>query len=426
WLAYLRTRESLLRRHYADSSLLVTAARGNATSKTLLDLLLGAMKPLTSLPFHLDLLYECRTLHESLVALSKLPMSPVSTSSTGSSLRTSWTLRKLIRSIQSQSSDDEQEVTLGGPGRPRSCIDAANCLSSDVASSVKKRWSTIHTGSKLALAFQSLGQQEEEYPDSLEPIDSRPTVQRLSGDDNTSSDLSDMPDLSYNGSNQGSIGSTAGSGSTANSRCGGGKFKRLQQRWEMLSGTPLGTPASSPIKARSRIPRPVSSPTPPPKPSGLPLPKPVARKPPLPSPTGKTPAGGPLGSRKPSSELITLPSKMSLPSGPTGVRQSRVDSVNPKPLATRPSSLPYKKTTVGGLERRAVSSSVSARTTAPTSGTPVKYVKTLSHRLPSDNGHLSYNSGERLKVVLEVDDTWLLCCRGRQKGLVPRSAVILY
>uniref|UniRef100_A0A8D8R5G1 Iporin n=1 Tax=Cacopsylla melanoneura TaxID=428564 RepID=A0A8D8R5G1_9HEMI len=443
WLSYLRTRESLLRRHYADSSLFVTAARGNATSKTLLDLLIGAMKPLTSLSFHLDLLYECRTLHESLVALSKLPLSPVSNSiSQGSSLRTSWTLRKLIRSIQSQSSDDEQEVTLGGPCRPRSCIDAANCQSSDVASSVKKRWSTICAGSKLALAFQSLGGQEEEYPDSLEPVDSRlAAVARLSGDDNTSSDLSDMPDLSYTGSsnqgctgssNQGSVGSVGsnqGSTTTAsNSRCGGGKFKRLQQRWEMLSNTPLGTPASSPMKARSRIPRPVSSPTPPPKPSGLPLPKPVARKPPLPSPTGKTPTGGPLGLRKPSSELITLPSKMLLPgaAAPTGVRQSRVDTVNAKPLATRPSSLPYKKTSVGGLERRAVSSSMSGRQTAPASGTPVKYVKTLSHRLPSDNGHLSYNSGERLKVVLEVDDTWLLCCRGRQKGLVPRSAVILY
>lgn len=53
-----------------------------------------------------------------------------------------------------------------------------------------------------------------------------------------------------------------------------------------------------------------------------------------------------------------------------------------------------------------------------------RVVKTLSHRLPSESGHLSYNEGENLNVILRVDDKWLLCCRGTQKGLVPVSAVI--
>lgn len=53
-----------------------------------------------------------------------------------------------------------------------------------------------------------------------------------------------------------------------------------------------------------------------------------------------------------------------------------------------------------------------------------RFVVTLNHRLPSDSGHLAFNEGERLRLVLEVDDTWLLCCRGDHKGLVPRSAVI--
>ena len=57
-------------------------------------------------------------------------------------------------------------------------------------------------------------------------------------------------------------------------------------------------------------------------------------------------------------------------------------------------------------------------------GLGCRIVRTLNHRVPSESGHLSYNEGERLKVVLEVDDKWLLCCRGSQKGLVPRSAVI--
>lgn len=53
-----------------------------------------------------------------------------------------------------------------------------------------------------------------------------------------------------------------------------------------------------------------------------------------------------------------------------------------------------------------------------------RMVRTLWHRLPSDSGHLAFNEGERLRLVLEVDQQWLLCCRGQQKGLVPRSAVI--
>ncbi|KAI5727375.1 hypothetical protein M8J77_001490 [Diaphorina citri] len=444
WLSFLRTRETLLRRHYSESAILVSGCRGNATAKTLIDLLIGALGPLNSLPFKLDLLYEVRSLHESLSLLGKLPpISPIhSVSSSIGSLRTSWTLKKLIRSIQS-SSEEESELTMGHI-RPRSCIDSANYLSNDVASSAKKRWSTINMGSKLAVAFQSLGGEEDEYPDSLEPeppvpptstTTTPPTLENkrltaVTSDDNTSSDLSDLPDLSYT--------SEATSSGTR-----GGKFKRLQQRWEMLSGTPLQTPASSPVKVRSRIPRPVSSPTTVVKPSGLPLAKPMAKKPPLPSPTSTTPKSitpAPPRSKTevlpskmslpktevlpskitlPKSDLVTLPSKMSVP------RTSRVDSVvsNPRPPVTRPSSLPYRKAVVG-VERRAVSSSVVNRSVPQPQ--PPKYVKTLSHRLPSDNGHLSYNSGERLKVVLEVDDKWLLCCRGRQKGLVPRSAVILY
>lgn len=54
-----------------------------------------------------------------------------------------------------------------------------------------------------------------------------------------------------------------------------------------------------------------------------------------------------------------------------------------------------------------------------------RYVRTLWHRLPSDSGHLAFNEGERLRLILEVDDQYLLCCRGDQKGLVPRDAVLL-
>lgn len=43
--------------------------------------------------------------------------------------------------------------------------------------------------------------------------------------------------------------------------------------------------------------------------------------------------------------------------------------------------------------------------------------------MPSDNGHLAFGEGEKLKVILEVDSKWLLCARGDRKGLVPRMCV---
>lgn len=98
WLSLVATRESLVRRHYAENSLLAASCRGLTGARTLVDLLINALKPLNALPFKLDLLYQCRTLHESLCAMAKnSPVSPFDSSM--SSLRTSWTLKKLIRSI---------------------------------------------------------------------------------------------------------------------------------------------------------------------------------------------------------------------------------------------------------------------------------------------------------------------------------------
>lgn len=69
--------------------------------------------------------------------------------------------------------------------------------------------------------------------------------------------------------------------------------------------------------------------------------------------------------------------------------------------------------------------SLTQRTTTTCRGEPIRYVRTLSHRLSADNGHLSFNEGEKLQLVLDVDDKWILCCRGARKGLVPRSSVLM-
>jgi len=64
WFAYLCTRESILRKHYSNSSLFV-AALANANVREIVDSLLYILNPLAFCPFHLDLLYQYRQLQNS-------------------------------------------------------------------------------------------------------------------------------------------------------------------------------------------------------------------------------------------------------------------------------------------------------------------------------------------------------------------------
>ena len=168
--------------------------------------------------------------------------------------------------------------------RPRSCIDhtvqgtGGFSLVTDIASTVKKRWSGIHLGSKLFQAFDRLGTEdtEEEYSDSLE---NKPRRRHTS----TSSNNSTSDDYPENITREASPQPSAEKADTqteppGDNRTGGGKFKRLQMKWEMLSGkevnpndpSPTGnslspnqasdsTSGSTPT-TRSKIPRLVTSP----------------------------------------------------------------------------------------------------------------------------------------------------------------------
>ncbi|XP_050433042.1 uncharacterized protein LOC126840973 isoform X2 [Adelges cooleyi] len=172
----------------------------------------------------------------------------------------------------------------------------------------------------------------------------------------------------------------------------GNRFRRLQMKWELLSTKDLtvdtpdfDSPQSDSSKSsrrisKSRIPRLVLSPV--------------------------QPIQDLFGSsRRPTTATHRVES-------PTSPLTSRIESAtsntkSKKPPTTsatkavRPSSLPQRKPKE-----------------------PVRYVRTLSHRLSADNGHLSFNEGEKLQLVLDVDDKWILCCRGARKGLVPRSSVL--
>lgn len=66
WASYLRTRESILRKHYEPDSLLLLSHTSGASVRSLVDTLIAALQPLALLPFQFDLLFEYRQLHLSL------------------------------------------------------------------------------------------------------------------------------------------------------------------------------------------------------------------------------------------------------------------------------------------------------------------------------------------------------------------------
>lgn len=66
WASYLRTRETVLRKHYSSDSLFLMAQTGGASVRSLLDTLIATLQPLALLPFQIDLLFEYRQLHLSL------------------------------------------------------------------------------------------------------------------------------------------------------------------------------------------------------------------------------------------------------------------------------------------------------------------------------------------------------------------------
>lgn len=65
WVSYVRTRESILAKHYDSDSLILAGCVGEPRCRALLDTLLAGLEPLKLLPFSLDLMFEMRELHRS-------------------------------------------------------------------------------------------------------------------------------------------------------------------------------------------------------------------------------------------------------------------------------------------------------------------------------------------------------------------------
>ncbi|CAG4945304.1 unnamed protein product [Colias eurytheme] len=471
WVSYVRTRESILAKHYDPDSLILAGCVGEPRCRALLDTLLASLEPLRLLPFSLDLMFEMRELHRSFKRIE----SDMRAASRPSAINTPQltlnqrNLLKLVRSMQSSGISDDSQAsvimrnkepstpdllndtanlkTTIEKNRPRSCVNPTPLgydmcpNNSRIDLENNRRWSGVQLGSKLMQAFDRLVfDDSDDYTDSLE--NNKPSSKTAANE--TKLDTSGEEQWRPSSAN------SCGSNNTGNgSNNSGGKFRKLQLKWEMLSTaespvTPTGE--TSPAAVRSKIPRPVSSPVRPQAPSipspakshnaprGIPIavrkgasptstsrPQTAQRntankKPPQPANriTHEKPARKSLD-KNGNSNLAENKNLINLRKAPT----SRVDQAGGAAgLAPRPASLPYGRAAPPPAPRRAASSSATRHTQKH------KYVRTLWHRLPSDSGHLAFNEGEKLRLILEVDEQYLLCCRGDQKGLVPRDAVM--
>ncbi|XP_063634916.1 uncharacterized protein LOC134805565 isoform X2 [Cydia splendana] len=472
WVSYVRTRESVLSKAYNADSLLLAGVQ-SPRCRALLDSLQAALEPLRLLPFSLDLMFEMRELHRSFKKIEsdmRAASRPTSINTPPLTLN-QRNLLKLVRSMQSSglSSDDCQTSvimrhkepknkepstpdllndsanvkTAVEKNRPRSCVNPSPIgydlcpNNSRIELENNRRWSGVQLGSKLMQAFDRLVfDDSDDYTDSLE--NNKPA--RLGAADSK---------LECSGE-EWRPGSASSGQSAAASGHSGGKFRRLQLKWELLSNAESPSSPSgetSPAAARgSKIPRPVSSPV---RPAAPTVPEPAKnahRGIPVPVRKGASPtasAGARAAPARASSAKRPQPANRTFPEAVKRVvaktkekeavickpvarkpaPTSRVDGAWASP-APRPASLPYGRAPPPAAPRRAASSSA-ARHHSTTTHQKHKYVRTLWHRLPSDSGHLAFNEGERLRLILEVDSQHLLCCRGDQKGLVPRDAVLL-
>ncbi|XP_043784969.1 uncharacterized protein LOC122710860 isoform X3 [Apis laboriosa] len=415
WFAYLCTRESILRKHYNSNSLFV-AALANANAREVVDALLHILNPLAFCPFQLDLLYQYRQLHNSFGSLNNHTINAVNFRN----------IDLIAKENHFDKTDTCAMVSSPRKIRPRSCVaysnydDKSGGIHKSDMETVKKRLSNP-IGSKIFRTLDKLASEDsEDYTDSLEhsPLNRASNKQPISRKSHSPDNKIDDED----------------------NMSGEEKFRKLQEKWELMVGKedikiqpPISTPLSptkTPINVgKSKIPRLLTSPV---KQSNT-----ISG----PAKNTKCPISGIPSLKKPimlSTTKIIPKKSLEIKSKDTTKRTSRVDQEiigTTRTHLTRPSSLPYKSYGVMSKDknlispqRRAASTSLPRPTTAsttrnPSAKKPLKEVRTVTHRMPSDNGHLAFGEGEKLKVILEVDSKWLLCARGDRKGLVPRMCV---
>ncbi|XP_026474967.1 uncharacterized protein LOC113378628 isoform X3 [Ctenocephalides felis] len=345
WVAYIKTRESVLKKHYSEHSFMLLDSAGGNSHRSLFDTLLASLEPLSILPFNLQALVH-------------------------NTNRMKTADKKLLEDLENETRRVPERLSLQ---RPMSTIDTSFIMEHEDNS--RKRWSDVPPSYFKHNAYDHLIS-DVEYCDSLE-------------NDNTVK----------------------------------------ENKWEAMAGHEQVNTQPPAVHTKSKIPRPVTSPI---KPESNAI-SPSIQKPKrsIPVPIRKSPSGTTNGiaSKKPGS-VVAKPVVTTRPNTANS-RTSRVDmKVEPK-HSVRPTSLPYKSSnnelkdiSKPSISRRTASSS-QLRSNKTKTNKKNRTCKTTCHRMTSDAGHLSFNEGETLQLILEVDAKWLLCCRVEQKGLVPRASVII-
>lgn len=212
WTSYLRTRESILKKHYTGDSLLVLSHTGGVGVRSLLDAMVSALRPLAFLPFQLDLLFEIKELHLSFKRMDSYhqPFSPTHKRTPSPNFKQFHRSNSESEDISSVNTVRQypviEETTLpdllhsstfkshikAHKERPRSCIETNSYnlnfkVGDDVNDVTRKRWSGIAMSSKLYQAYHRLTKDDEEYADSLEN-------QEKSDDSNTAENVPSLLD----------------------------------------------------------------------------------------------------------------------------------------------------------------------------------------------------------------------------------------
>ncbi|CAG0894278.1 unnamed protein product [Cyprideis torosa] len=317
WFTFLRTRETLLKKHYQPDSFMAVA---NTAARFLFEEMVAALMPLRNHPFQLDLMHEYKMLHHSFQGrlhgvypyhharkgLIYSRSSECLDTCSPTRERPSPTTRpqQTAADRRNRMLKAKSEDVVGGVLSPGKCSPVAT---DSPSRSNRKRWSGIQMN-RWIQALDKLP--AEEVPPTPSP--STATPPRIAARSQSSPPASaNVPD---------SV-----------------KFSRLRRKWEMMS-------------------------------------------------SADQTAAGAEGHKK-----MVLPSK------------SRI----PRLVKDKQTASPIKKASAVGGESSCVSR-----------------LRTLKHHMSSDSGHLSFAKGEFLRLIVEVDDRWLLCAGTNGKGLVPRSAVL--
>ena len=294
WLSYLRTRESVLQKHYHPEAFLYHA---NTATRNLYDDLLSALRPLALMPLHLDLLYEYKILHASLLKMeerllmhnsSSTAQSPIErpasvlldhllvTKETKEFKNTAAAqqdrvkaLMKVLTSPEATEADLLQTVASSvskersKSPRPRSCYENAVPDADDLHPALKKRWSNVQLGSKLITAIDKLMLEETagasgssgDFTDSIDNPKHRlmcseednVTDLRISDISNRDDDISERSATDKDTENEkGHRICPTSLAYCKDQESEGEKFRRLQMKWERMAGE--NQKSSNPIK----------------------------------------------------------------------------------------------------------------------------------------------------------------------------------